>query len=376
MRTPPVFWASVTLAFFAGPSIAGDHPYDARGVYYHTFSGSFSGSEWFQCFQLDAPGSVHMGDVQAAGAWGGAVDAQGQILLGDGVATGSFSSPDDFTLHLTVSGFVFDSVMNRVPGTDHDFPVRLERVLPSNSKLAGAWSGPRRRVDPRTGQTQLTEESRVSVSTDLLSISLEVPDLGVFAGVFNTHEQAGFRVVAPRPSDARYRSFPGSSISISRNMLGELIVEDINTLRWTLLLQTRQPVGAQSQTLWHFSLTRDEPVEIGDVNADGLLDAQDRGIIAGLAGSSVIDPGFDLFADLNRDDVIDVEDIAAWDRVNAGCPVRSADLDQNGRLNFFDVSLFLDAFLAQNPDADFTGDGGFSFFDVSVFLDALSMGCV
>lgn len=55
-----------------------------------------------------------------------------------------------------------------------------------------------------------------------------------------------------------------------------------------------------------------------------------------------------------------------------GCP---ADLNGDGKLDFFDVSAFLVAYNAMDPLADFTGDGSFDFFDVSAFLSAFSAGC-
>ena len=57
-----------------------------------------------------------------------------------------------------------------------------------------------------------------------------------------------------------------------------------------------------------------------------------------------------------------------------GCSSNPADLNGDGELDFFDVSLFLSAFINQDPIADFTGDGQFDFFDVSAFLAAFSMG--
>lgn len=51
------------------------------------------------------------------------------------------------------------------------------------------------------------------------------------------------------------------------------------------------------------------------------------------------------------------------------------DLTGDGNLDFFDVSAFLNAFNASDPNADFTGDGTFDFFDVSVFLNAYNAGC-
>ena len=53
----------------------------------------------------------------------------------------------------------------------------------------------------------------------------------------------------------------------------------------------------------------------------------------------------------------------------------SPDLNNDGNLDFFDVSAFLGAFSTMNPIADFTNDGEFNFFDVSAFLSAFSAGC-
>ena len=58
--------------------------------------------------------------------------------------------------------------------------------------------------------------------------------------------------------------------------------------------------------------------------------------------------------------------------MGSNCP---PDLNGDGMANFFDVSLFLNAFGNNDPIADFTGDGSFNFFDVSAFLDALADGC-
>jgi len=52
-----------------------------------------------------------------------------------------------------------------------------------------------------------------------------------------------------------------------------------------------------------------------------------------------------------------------------------ADFVANGVLDFFDVSVFLGMFNAQDPAADFTNDGSWDFFDVSAFLTAFNAGC-
>lgn len=54
------------------------------------------------------------------------------------------------------------------------------------------------------------------------------------------------------------------------------------------------------------------------------------------------------------------------------CPV---DFNDDGALNFFDISAFLTAFSALDPIADLNGDGAFNFFDVSELLSAFAAGC-
>lgn len=53
----------------------------------------------------------------------------------------------------------------------------------------------------------------------------------------------------------------------------------------------------------------------------------------------------------------------------------AADLNNDGTLDFFDVSAFLNAFNAMDTVADFNADGSFNFFDVSAFLNAYNAGC-
>lgn len=52
-----------------------------------------------------------------------------------------------------------------------------------------------------------------------------------------------------------------------------------------------------------------------------------------------------------------------------------ADMDGNGMLDFFDVSIFFDALVNQDATADFNGDGSLDFFDVSVYLIEFEAGC-
>jgi hypothetical protein len=59
----------------------------------------------------------------------------------------------------------------------------------------------------------------------------------------------------------------------------------------------------------------------------------------------------------------------------ASVPPCPADLTGEGTLDFFDISVFLNAYNAMDPLADFFKDGVFDFFDVSAFLNAFNAGC-
>ncbi|MBL4697755.1 MAG: hypothetical protein JKX70_02870 [Phycisphaerales bacterium] len=51
-----------------------------------------------------------------------------------------------------------------------------------------------------------------------------------------------------------------------------------------------------------------------------------------------------------------------------------ADFTDDGVLNFFDLSVFIDLFNNQRPEADFNNDGQFNFFDISIFIGAMTSG--
>ena len=53
----------------------------------------------------------------------------------------------------------------------------------------------------------------------------------------------------------------------------------------------------------------------------------------------------------------------------------SVDLNDDGTLNYFDISAFLVGYSAGDLAMDFNGDGDLNFFDVSAFLIAYQEGC-
>jgi hypothetical protein len=57
----------------------------------------------------------------------------------------------------------------------------------------------------------------------------------------------------------------------------------------------------------------------------------------------------------------------------AACSI--ADMNADGSINFFDVSVYLGAFSSGDSVADFNHDGALNFFDISLFLSAFAAGC-
>lgn len=72
----------------------------------------------------------------------------------------------------------------------------------------------------------------------------------------------------------------------------------------------------------------------------------------------------------------DIAAVTPFCSMIASCaPACAADLNNDGEINFFDVSVFLSAYNAMDPIADFDNNGSFNFFDVSDFLGAFAAGC-
>jgi hypothetical protein len=56
-------------------------------------------------------------------------------------------------------------------------------------------------------------------------------------------------------------------------------------------------------------------------------------------------------------------------------PACVADINCDAQTDFYDVSLFLVAYINQNPGGDLNYDGVWNFYDVSAFLTAFHAGC-
>ncbi len=105
----------------------------------------------------------------------------------------------------------------------------------------------------------------------------------------------------------------------------------------------------------------------GDVNLDGVVDGLDLAIAQANLGQA----GGWADGDMNGDGVVDAADIAI---IGGGDCL--ADFNNDGSVNFFDISAFIAAFNAQEPAADIAAPFGvWNFFDISAFVGAYNQGC-
>ncbi len=147
------------------------------------------------------------------------------------------------------------------------------------------------------------------------------------------------------------------------------------------------PAGVSIEANGYLIFWADDDTEQGPTHTNFKLGSggEEIGLFAptalgnGVADSYIYD---DQEADISEGRSCDGDD--SWAFFKAATPGESngscdepcpADLTNDGELDFFDVSAFLDAFGAQEPAADFTDDGEYDFFDVSAFLDFFGAGC-
>ena len=284
---------------------------DPRGIYFNEFTGAFDGTEWFQVTPVGSSTTTfNIRDIYGGG-FTGTVNANGDIMIPGIQMDGFFSGPDDFVIFPFGGQFTFTS--NRVPTTSVDFPLILESPQAANPLLDGQWFNTLRFFDPQTGQPGPPGTEIITVSTTGNRVRITDPSGLFFQGIFEDGLTAGFRALN-NPNfgtpTGDFAAFPGSFTNIGQDLLGEMNMIDINNFRASFLLQTRQPLGSQTQSVVEFVAVRQNPLAQGDANGDGNVDAADVQIVTNLQGVTFEDGTYNLAADINADGVIDATDLA------------------------------------------------------------------
>lgn len=151
--------------------------------------------------------------------------------------------------------------------------------------------------------------------------------------------------------------------------------------------------GRQDRSLG--STLPERAVAIADFDGDGVPDLVVTEqitvrVLTGLGGGQFgpgqrygvgLGPISVVAVDLNADGAADILTVnTVGDSVSVllnsgGPPPCPADLNHDGRLDFFDVAYFVVAFTAQDPVADYNGDGVFDFNDFAAFMADFNAGC-
>tara|TARA_R110002072_G_scaffold42064_16_gene118372 strand:+ start:66258 stop:67430 length:1173 start_codon:yes stop_codon:yes gene_type:complete len=374
------FLAIAAIAGTVGSAIAQDAPgtegpgvtdLDPRGVYFNRFTGGFPGTEWFTTMPITGENRYRLADI-VGGGWNAIVTPEGAVDILNAPGDGQYSDADNYILNPSFAGSTFVFNNNRAPYTDVDFPLQLVSATAGSSLLSGEYTTLTQSVNPETADILSSKTEQTTVSVIGPSFRVTDADGEFYRGSFETPTRVGFRVVVPTPSDTRFRTFPGSSLSQNQNLMGSVRITSINTFEATFLFQSRTGLGNQSQGITIMSGQRVDPYPVGDLDGDRVVDSDDRAMLVKQIGLVEADDAFNIAADLNGDYEITEADLALFDQGEC-----SADFAEPfGELDFFDVSAFLDLFANQDPRADLAGpDGAFDFFDVSAFLDSFGAGC-
>lgn len=283
-----------------------------NGIFFNRFTGSFSGTEWFQTTPIAGTNRYRMVDI-FGGGFNATVTSDGMITLDGGVGAGSFSGPDDYVIMPNLGGTVFTFTCNRVPLTTENFPLLLESPRPANDLFAGTWDNVIESINPETGVIGAPGNEELILTTSANTLRITDPGGLFFQGIFENGRQIVFRKIEPNPTDPDLSSFPGSDINFSQNLMASVFFDNINRFTGLFLLQTRTPLGSQNQTMFRFTATRSVPLAMGDINADGLVNNVDRDLLVDQQGNTVESDAYNLAADLNRDNVVDNDDLIIFD---------------------------------------------------------------
>ena len=301
--------ATAALAVSMGMGCAGvraDAPVP-QGLYFHTFTGSVTGSEWSTWRYLGTPGRYEFSDLTAGGHYAATVGADGSVDFDGTVGEGMFA-PDgsaDLTFRFGLAT-VFHSHIVRAPYTDAQFPVVVSIPVAGDASLSGVWDATILEVDPATGATVEQTAGVVGVAVDGTTVRLDLPDGSYYIAAWQHAVRAGIRVIEPAPTVPIARTFPGCATSVDQDVVGEVRVLGPLAMSATLCLQTRVPFGQQEQSMMHLELTRPAPPSCaGDITGDGRTNASDFTVLAGFFGQPVA-PG--EFGDLNGDGLVNALD--------------------------------------------------------------------
>ena len=261
-------------------------------------------------------------------------------------------------LAYVVSGFIVDPVLYII-----DVSVPSSPALVSSTPLPGV---------PSTIQS-----AGLSIQGDIVYIDAENEGLLVY----DTSDLSAPQLIGSNdnPGNASDLVVSGTTAYVADGLDG-LKIFDVSDPTSPALIgsfattDNLQEIELHGTTL--YGLTRDFATSMVGNTGVFAWDVQNLGSITQLGSfhpAEMQSQGFNV--DGNRLGIADGSTFDLLDIVNtcnSGC---QADINGDGSLDFFDVSAFLQAFIAGDPIADITHDSIFDFHDISVFLGLYATGC-
>jgi len=280
MRSVMVSVALACGVLCSSSAFGGVGEIDPRGVFFHTFTGPSSGTEWIHIWDIEGERRYRFSDTRGVAPYDGVILPNGQITwdtLPTQSGSGMFTSQDNASQSLVFNGGTFPSTLQRAPGTDATFITRIDSREDGDSSAAGRWGVEIETLDASTGELIESEQTFVTTIVDGDLLRIELDDGTFYQGVFETGTTAGFRVIAPNALAPEFESFVGSETSWSQNLLGDFRMTGDDTFSATMLLHTRRRPAIQNQTVYRFTGSRvPTPGAMGVLGIIGIAAARRR----------------------------------------------------------------------------------------------------
>lgn len=164
--------------------------------------------------------------------------------------------------------------------------------------------------------------------------------------------------------------FDDSKISVTTDAFGETTVAGDVVFSSNILT---------SGTFTVVQFQRQFGSRVGDYNGDGDATPADYDIVYESLGATIADAGYSAGVDIDMSGTISQFEVDRAEEILdkiVGIQVCEADLNSDGLLNFFDISVFLSLLLASDPVADWDQNGLYNFFDLNGYINDFNQGCL
>lgn len=321
IRLPFVFVLSLGLlhtAFGQAQTI------DPRGLFTRISQDDESQRAWVHIVPIPDQGThrYYLTDLYGEGVEA-IISPSGMISI-EGAESGAFTTDD--RAQLTLNGAGFDLI--RAPLTDADYSLTLDQALPVSPLLIGDWGIREDALDVQTGepmgatfvdvfsqtihgQAGEGEGLRHTDSADIYyQLTMHRGDRGLIR--YYTRNN-GMGVI----SDL-FDRYPGSSNNFARDLVGDIYFPDINHFEVRLALQGRLNMPNRPHFFLWIEGTRRDPLPVGDLNGDHVVNSEDRDLFEPLFGLDHRAAAYNLAADLDHNQLIDARDLRFYDGEEVG----------------------------------------------------------